>query len=446
MVEQEERAGPVRMNKSADSIDSQRLSVLLGGLDPGLVERLLHGADILEVTAGTVLIRQGEPGDCAFVILTGSVDVEVQTSLGRVAMARLGAQQLVGEIAIFTDLPRTATVTASEESSLLRIGRGALAELIRQHPDMAFGVIGALGRRVDALNKPLALLTLAAQALEQEDLDPATIGEMLGAVGDQSPFAQSFQRILREMQAKSARRHEMEFAARLQQSILPRTLEFGADSSYRAAAFMRPARDVGGDFYDFFQTADGRKVMVVADVSGKGIPASLFMAVSRTLIRAMIQSSASLEDALARANAQLESENEEGLFVTVFAVELSPASGALRYVNAGHCDGYLLGVNGDIQTLGPTGPALAMIPGRAFPANQVALGEGELLFVPSDGVTEAFSNSGDMFGEQRLIALLSGLSRPTPGEVLAGVDRAVVAFADGYEQSDDITCLAVSRT
>ena len=298
------------METQIETIEAIRHSALLGGLAPEILDKLLECADILDVPAGTTLIRQGQAGDSAFVILAGRLDVVVETALGEVSMAQLGAQQIVGEIAVFTDLPRTATVRATEDTTVLSLGRQALAEVIVQHPDTAFSVIGALGRRINALNTPLALLTLAAQALEREDMDAAALGRMLDSVGDESPFTRSFQKIVHEMQEKNARRHEMEFAARLQQSILPRTLDFGPGSPFHAAAFMRPARDVGGDFYDFFLTADGRAIMVVADVSGKGIPASLFMAVSRTLVRAMVQSVTPLEDALARANAQLEAENE----------------------------------------------------------------------------------------------------------------------------------------
>ncbi len=214
------------------------------------------------------MIHQGEAGDSAFVVLAGALDVVVETALGEVCITRLGTQQIVGEIAVFTDLPRTATIRAAEDTAVLKLSRQALGEVLLHYPEAGFSLIGELGRRINALNEPLALLTLAAQALEREDMDAASLGRMLDSVGDESPFARSFQKIVRQMQEKSARRNEMEFAARLQQSILPKILDFGPHSPFHAAAFMRPARDVGGDFYDFFLTADGRAILVVADVSG----------------------------------------------------------------------------------------------------------------------------------------------------------------------------------
>jgi phosphoserine phosphatase RsbU/P len=421
-------------------------SALLGGLGEEVLARLLESADRVEVPAGAILIRQGENGDKAYLILRGMLEVVLETALGEVSMARLAPQQIVGEIAVFTDLQRTATVRALEDSTLLAFSRSALVAIIVEHPEVAFNAIGALGRRINAMSVPLALLTLAAQALERPGIDLSSFNAMLESASDKSPFALSFQRIVREMNEKSAHRHEMEFAARLQQSILPRELDFGPESPYRAAAFMRSARDVGGDFYDYLRTSDGRAILVVADVSGKGIPASLFMAVSRTMLRALSQSSACIENAVSSANAQLEAGNEEGLFVTVFAIELHLATGRLRYVNAGHCDAYVLRSGGTIDMLGTTGPALAMIPGREFTATELAFEPGDLLFVASDGVTEAFAFDDTMFGEERLVRLLRDLHRPSIRDVLNAVDAAVSAFSAGREQSDDITCLALSRS
>ena len=434
------------MEATNAALEAMRHGTLLGGLSPDVLGALLERAEIIDVAAGEVLIRQGAEGDRAFVVLAGRLEVVVETALGDVAMAEIGPQQIVGEIAVFTSLARTATVRALVDATVLGLGRATLAEVIAQHPGTAFGVIKSLAERVNALNQPLALLTLAAQALERADMDPAAMADMLASVGDDSPFARSFQKIMGEMAQKNARRHEMEFAARLQRSILPHDLSFGAASPFQAAAFMRPARDVGGDFYDVFITEDGRALLVVADVSGKGVPASLFMAVSQTLLRATIEAISPIEAAIARANAQLESRNDEGLFVTAFIAELHLASGSLRYINAGHCDGYVRHGDGSLSVLASTGPALAMVAGRGFAAQVVPFGPGDLLFITSDGVTEAIAADGQMFGEERVMAVLAELDHPDPAGALAAVDRAVVAFSQGCEQSDDITCLALART
>jgi serine phosphatase RsbU (regulator of sigma subunit) len=428
-------------------VEAMRRGALLGALDPDILRDLLDRADVVVVEAGEVLIRQGEAGDCAYVVLDGVLEVVVETPAGEVAMATLGPQQIVGEIAVFTDLPRTATVRATSDAALMRLGRADLAASIAAHPETAFGLLAALGRRVNSLNRPLAMLTLAAQALERGDLDADALAELVAGGGEVGPFARSFRNLVHEMESKHAYRQEMAVAARLQQAILPRRLDFAAvGAPYAVDAFMRAARDVGGDFYDYFLTGDGRAILVVADVSGKGVPASLFMAISRTLIRSSVLGTASIAEGLERANALLEAENPECLFVTVFLAEIDLARHRLTYVNAGHCDGYVLGGGGGgLTVLPPTGPAVAMLPKPRFRAETVDLAPGDLLFVVSDGVTEAFATDGGLFGEERLMAVLRGLARPSAAEALAAVEAAVNAFAAGCEQSDDITCLALAR-
>jgi len=432
------------MHPSKDIVDAMRRGTLLGELAPAILTELLELAEPVELADGQCLFRQGEAGDAAFLVVAGAVAVVVETPLGEVAMATLGPQQVVGEIAVFSDLARTATVRAIGDTLLLRLEREQLADTIARHPETAFGLIAAMGRRIHALNQPLALLTLAAQALAQGDGDSRILARMADDNQDVGPFARSFQKIVHEMEGKQARQQELAVAARLQQSILPRRLDLGA--GWDMAAFMKPARDVGGDFYDWFPTRDGRVALVVADVSGKGVPAALFMAVSRTLIRASVLAGGSIETALSSANAQLEAENDEAMFVTVFLAELDPKAGTLRYVNAGHCDGCLRRAAGGLEILGTTGPAVALLPAVPYRAETVAIGPGDLLLLSSDGVSEAFSVGDELFGDARLAEVLRLQPMASAAGALDAVAGAVAAFAAGAEQSDDITCLALRRS
>lgn len=422
-------------------------SALLGGLDEKAILGLLDLAELVACQPGEILMRQGEVGDCAYLVLDGELDVVIETPLGEVTVSTLGPRQIVGEIAIFSELPRTATVRAMRKSSLLRLGAAHISDVIASHPKAALGLLATLGGRVAALNRPLAMLTLAAQALERADFDIEAMSSLFAEPEDFGPFAQSFRKLIQEMESKQSRRQEMLVAARLQQSILPRRLDFAAhDAPFAVEALMRPSRDIGGDFYDFFFTEDGEKaIFVVADVSGKGIPAALFMAVSRTLLRAAVNSAPSIEMALSRVNTQLDEENPECLFVTVFLAELDLASGVLRYVNAGHCDGYVVRSAGDVALLPPSAPAVAMLSNPTFKCARVKIEPGDKLVLISDGVTEAFSVEGKEFGEGRLQQLLGGLVGHSAAETVAAIDRAVVDFAVGCEQSDDITCLALAH-
>ena len=419
---------------------------LLGGLDTAAIKELLRLADFVELPAGQTLMRQGDAGDFAYLVLDGEIEVIAETPLGEVVVATLGPQQIVGETSVFSDAPRTATVRTRAASTLMRLSGADLAEVITRHPKAALGLLSALGRRVAALNRPLAMLNLAAQALERSDMDIEAMTKLFSESDNAGPFGQSLRKLMAEIEGKQSRRQEMLVAARLQQSILPHALDFASQNApYAVEALMRPSREIGGDFYDFFLLPDQRKaVLVVADVSGKGIPAALFMAVSRTLLRATVMTSPSIEDALTRTNAQLELENPECLFVTIFVAELDLNSGALRYVNAGHCEGYVARADGSLDILPANAPAVALAPRPRFIARSVTLGSGDLLMLVSDGVTEAFSADGAIFGEPRLEALLQGLSGRGAREALVAVDQAVTRFAADCEQSDDITCLALA--
>ena len=419
---------------------------LLGGLVRRTIYRLLKHTRHQTVEAGDVLMRQGDEGDSAYFVLVGELGVHVETPLGEVAMATIGPQQIVGEIAVFSRMPRTATVRAAVRTSVLQLSGDAMSRMITRYPNAALGLLAALGQRVAALNQPLAMLTLAAQALERAEFDLETMNSLFGAMESSGPFAQSFRKLLLEIEGKQSRRQEMLVAARLQQSILPRRLDFAAHGApFSVEALMRPSRDIGGDFYDFFFSEDGKKaIFVVADVSGKGIPAALFMAVSRTLLRAALLTSPSIEQALTRANAQIEAENPECLFVTVFVAELDLATATLRYVNAGHCEGYVVRASGQRLELPASAPAVALASNPTFVARTVQLERGDRLLLISDGVTEAFAENGEVFGEERLCTLLDGVRQCTAAESVASIDAAVTGFAAGAEQSDDITCLALA--
>jgi serine phosphatase RsbU (regulator of sigma subunit) len=420
---------------------------LLGGLDRRAIADLLDLAELEALAAGEVLMRQGEVGDRAYLVLDGELEVIIETPLGDVMVSTLGPQQIVGEIAVFSDVPRTATVRALRESALLRLSAAHIGDVITRHPTAAMGLLAALGRRVAALNRPLAMLALAAQALERPEFDIEALSRLFASPEDLGPFGPSFHKLVQEMERKQSRRQEMLVAARLQQSILPRRLDFAARAApFAVEALMRPSMDVGGDFYDFFFSEDGGKaIFVVADVSGKGIPAAFFMAVSRTLLRAAVNSAASIEEALVRTNAQLDRENPEYLFVTVFLAELDLADGALRYVNAGHCDGYLVRPSGEVMVLPATAPAVALLPRPTFRGGAVSLEAGDKLVLISDGVTEAFSAGDEEFGEARLRGILTGMATTDAASTVRAIDQAVIDFAAGRDQSDDITCLVLTR-
>jgi sigma-B regulation protein RsbU (phosphoserine phosphatase) len=207
---------------------------------------------------------------------------------------------------------------------------------------------------------------------------------------------------------------------------------------------MLPAREIGGDFYDFFTLADGRIGVLVADVSGKGIPAAFFMAIARTLMKAMAVFTASPASCLAQVNDLLAAENPESLFVTLFYGVIDPATGTLVYSNAGHNPPVLVSGDGQARLLDLTGDvALAVMEGLAYGEASVKLDPGDTLVLYTDGVTEAFDAAGQEFSTRRLTEMLARAVGLSVTEVVQLVMDGVDRFSQGVAQADDITCVAV---
>ena len=233
---------------------------------------------------------------------------------------------------------------------------------------------------------------------------------------------------------------ELDVARRMQLSILPHAFKSRDGLSLKAT--MLPAKEVGGDFYDFFALDAHRVALTIADVSGKGVPAALFMAVSRTLLRAVAQFSDTPARCMVRLNDLLAADNDEMMFVTLFYAVLDTRDGSLVYANAGHNPPYLLRQNGNIEAIASTGDmALAVMEGIDYTERQLVLGPGDGLFMYTDGVTEASGPGQVLFGEARLEDLLKTLLDTSVDEVPSQILAAIKTFEAGGPQADDITCL-----
>ncbi len=393
--------------------------------------------------AGATVMREGEPGTFACVILEGEADVFVELPAGPVLMATIGRNRIVGELGVFTDMPRTATVIARTFLVAVRIEQKSLTRLSGLYPSIGLAIVRELGGRLALMNRSLALLTYAAEALGRDEYDAAMLEELSNQPGEVATFAQVFAGMADEIRAKQHRREEMQAAAEIQQSILPPPLPHeGHAGRVDLYAEMRPAREIGGDFYDYFLIDENRLAITVADVSGKGIPASLFMAVSRTVMRS-ITSAGDMALGMAEANQLLATQNTACMFVTMFHGVLDLASGVLRYCNAGHNPPYLVRVQGGHERLGLTGVPFGIEPETPYRIDEVALLPGDALFLYSDGITEAFDAAGEEFGTTRLEAALEAGRGAGAADLVAGVLAATAAFAAGADQSDDITCLAL---
>jgi len=243
--------------------------------------------------------------------------------------------------------------------------------------------------------------------------------------------------------AQSQIQAELGVARALQLAILPAA--FPARAGCEGAARMIPATTMGGDFYDFIELPDGRIGLVMADVSGKGVPAAFFMAVARTNLRELAGHHADPGACLARANDALNAQNPLELFVTVFYCVVDAASGELRYANGGHNPPLLRHADGSVEALdGPGGLVLGVMPGVDYPAHTVRLRRGDRLLLYTDGVTEAFNAAEEAYGVARLVAELSAHGDGPPAALIEHVCASVAAFAGAAAQSDDITLTALA--
>src|SRR5918995_790026 len=235
---------------------------------------------------------------------------------------------------------------------------------------------------------------------------------------------------------------ELEVARRIQQASLPK--EVPTLEEWLINPYYQPAREVGGDFYDFLELADGRLGVVVGDATGKGVPAALMMASTRSTLRAVAQACESPGDALRRVNDPLATDIPTNMFVTCFYAILDPKSGSLSYANAGHDLPYLHR-NGEAEELRARGMPLGLMPGMGYEEKQTILEAGEAALLYSDGLVEAHNPQGEMFSFPRLRALIAehGEERSL-GEFLM---KELYSFVgEGWQQEDDITLLTLRRS
>ena len=244
-------------------------------------------------------------------------------------------------------------------------------------------------------------------------------------------------------------KNDLAIAGEIQQTILPRSFPPFPELTevVDIYASMTPAKDVGGDFYDFFQIDDERIGLVIADVSVNGVPASLFMAVSRTLLHATALRGVSSAECLTYANKLLCKESLDSMFVTVFYGIYHYKTGMMDYTNAGHNPPYLLRGGRTVECLPVASNfVVGVFDDIEFESNTLTFGIGDTLLLYTDGVTEAFNDKREQFSESNLQDILASMHESSSAkEVVTSVLQSVKTFSGDYPQSDDITLLSLQR-
>jgi sigma-B regulation protein RsbU (phosphoserine phosphatase) len=272
--------------------------------------------------------------------------------------------------------------------------------------------------------------------------------EILAGIASQAALSVQNDRLQQARLSSERLDRELELAREIQQTFIPsqsRDKPWLTSGQWELATTWRAARHVAGDFYDLIELPGNRLGLVVADVADKGMPAALLMALTRTLLRATAIEEKSPAAVLERVNSLLVPDAKRGMFVTAAYAVLCLESGQLTYANAGHCLPLLHTRNGRLSRLPRGGMALGVVPDLSYGEHTAELAPGDRLVLYSDGITEAFSPLGDMYGEERLIQTLKSSSGGSAQSVLDAVLASVGMFSHNAPQVDDLTLLVLRR-
>jgi sigma-B regulation protein RsbU (phosphoserine phosphatase) len=302
------------------------------------------------------------------------------------------------------------------------------------------------------LTRPIADLDGSARRLATGDLDARLpevlsrdeVGRLTQAFHEMRVSLKTYIRDLAETtKAKERLEGELRVARRIQMAMLPGRSAGGPSAGWELAATLEPARQVGGDLYDHFEQ-DGRVFFLVGDVSGKGVPAALFMARAKTLFQVVAARETDPGEILRRVNLGLVAENDAGMFVTVACGSWDGRSGDLLYSCGGHEPAIRVGSDGKAAAIDAEGgPLLGLLDAASFPVHRVRLEPGEAIVLYTDGVSEANDPEGALFGAERLVAALSGRGGSSAADLTEALLAATREHAAGAPQSDDITILVL---
>jgi serine phosphatase RsbU (regulator of sigma subunit) len=354
-----------------------------------------------EVAAGEVIFRPGDYADKMYLIIDG----ELRLTRGENEIDVMTAGELVGEMGMVENRPRNGTLTAVTDSTLLPIDRLQFAALVRQHPGFATRVMGIISSRLS-------------------------------------------RRTESEVQRQSFLR-ELAIGRKMQRSMLPQQVP--QVPGWHFAAHYDTAWQVGGDFYDFIslnEAVNGQSeiCLVIADVTGKGVPAALYMAVARTLIRAETGKGQSPAQVLRRVNELILNDNRSPLFLSVLQAMLDVKTGDVVYASAGHNPPLCFRESsGQVEELPAHGTLLGAFVDVSFSEERTLLEPGDTLILYTDGVSEARDAEGNFFGDRRLKSAVAAAGDCPVEEMVQALVTAVNEFTGSMPQADDMTIVAVKR-
>ena len=424
------------------------------------------GPIVLALASGlraAVLRRQLK--EQSFVVNYRGVELEALYEVGLAIASMLNLEQLGEEILLravsLLDARRGALYLRSGGRLVLdhTLGGDAMPELPLDDPQVAQVLGPGLGGEQHLLPGARHLMAVPVGA------EPNSRGILVIADKESrhgvGPFPESDRRTLalfanqaataletaylhRQALEKERLEREIELAADIQRRLLPTAIPVA--EGFELAGWSRPARHVGGDFYDLMRLKQGRVGAVLADVSGKGLPAALMVSTIHSALRLLVDREGVGPGLVQHLNRHIAASTAPNKFITLLVVELDPSSNEVRYVNAGHNPGVVIGSDGNVRELASGGLPLGLFGESSYESGSLVLEPGDLLCLYSDGLTECESPSDEEFGLPRLVDLLRASSDRSLSEVIRAVDAAVTDFAQGLSQGDDQTLVLLRRT
>ncbi len=408
---------------------------LFSSLPESEIRYLAETLKTRQVPHNTVLFNEGDMGQHFYILREGKLQVvkELGTADERVVNVR-NPGEFIGEMSLFNrDGKRTASVRASGTVKVWEMTRGDFDALLARHPDLAYEMVRVLSNRLtDANNKAMADLIDKNRKLEQTNAELEQAYLELQAAQAQIIEKEKLER-------------ELQLAAEIQMSILPRSLPNLKGFSFGAR--IVPARAVGGDLYDFIPLSRDSLAVVIGDVSDKGVPAAIFMAQTHALIRSEARQNRSPRETLERVNKYLLEMNASGLFVTVLYGILDCATNEFQYARAGHELPLVREPGGNV--VNPPqgqGAPLGLFDFVLLDEARVHLPSGTTMLLVTDGVTEAMNPQREQFGSERINLLLSQDGKTDAQQLCDEFLDSINEFRGSAAVHDDITVVAIHAT
>jgi len=368
-------------------------------INPRTFEYIADRFDQRAFPANEIVFHEGETGSTMYVTVEGELQVTLHNNL----LDTLSDGDIFGEMSLVSNIPRSGTVTTSTNCLLIPIEKTQFTMLLAEYPDFGTQVMSVMANRL--------------RHWMEEEVNHQRIEEEL-AIGQ-----------------------------RIQLSLLPaNTPDL---PGWQFAAYYRAARQVGGDFYDFIKTPGdpNRQNIVIADVSGKGVPAALFMAVARTMIRGETRNGRNPAAVLQRTNELIQSDNCSPLFLSALHASLNTSTGQMIFASAGHESPLLLHHNtGAVEELKVSGLVLGAFTSVSYEEETVTLDLGDVVIFYTDGVTEARNAQGQFYDDKRLEAALADAHDLTAAEIVGKLVESVTSFTGSAPQTDDLTAVVIKRT